>query len=130
MIPSADELAAVLADARTRVADPSAKPIEIGCATDLDRPIGELISENKRFIIIDDVSPDICVSERSLFMDEDDLAMLLGFRCTTRVLGLVRTRTTQRHTVHKTLKALWINSTRRTQHRPPCLIRNLGGRMP
>ncbi|KAG9039980.1 hypothetical protein FRB95_004452 [Tulasnella sp. JGI-2019a] len=53
MIPSVEELAAVLEQARTRVANRTAKRIEVGTAADLDRPIGQLIDENRRFFMLD-----------------------------------------------------------------------------
>lgn len=55
MVPSVDELAAVLERARSCVANRITKSVEIGTAKDLDRPIGQLLEENRRFFMLDKV---------------------------------------------------------------------------
>lgn len=54
MIPTEEELAACLEQAKQRSVE-GAKGIEMGGATDLDTPIGELIAANKRLIAVDRV---------------------------------------------------------------------------
>ena len=55
MIPSVEELQECLNKARSAAASDTGRAIQIGHASDLDRPIGELISEQKRLIIVDRV---------------------------------------------------------------------------